>query len=276
VLINSYAKINLYLDVLNKRIDGYHEIETLFSTIDLHDSLKFVLTKKPEIQILSNIPELASANNLVSKVATRIIDDFGVKNGIRIYLKKNIPVAAGLGGGSSNAAVTFIALNALLQLNMKEEYMQNTAAEFGSDLNFFFDGGLARGNARGEKITPLPDGELMQLLLVNPGIAVSSKEAYELVDKITDSYNGPKIWFNKLETCVKSKYTVIEDILSSMKYMGAAEAMMSGSGPTCIGYFTVKGQLQKAVEYFNTKLMWNKVVKTMGRSQYQRCFRNLN
>lgn len=276
MLINSYAKINLYLEVLNKRKDGYHDIETLFSTINLHDSLKFVLTKKPQIQILSNIPELASPNNLIYKIANRIFDDYKVKNGIRVYLNKRIPVAAGLGGGSSNAAVTFIALNALLKLKMEDEYIQRVAAEYGSDLNFFFQGGLACGSSRGEMITPLPDEKSMKLLLVNPGLAISSKEAYQLVDFEQADCKGPKMWHNSLETGIKKKYTVISDILQSMKDLGASEALMSGSGSTCIGYFKKNTQLKSSVEYFNSKLMWNKVVKTIGRSQYQKCFQNLS
>lgn len=276
MLINSYAKINLYLDVLNKRNDGYHEIETLFSTIDLHDSLKFVLTKKPQIKILSNIPELASVNNLVYKIAQRILVDFEVNVGIKIHLIKRIPIAAGLGGGSSNAAMTFLALNALLNLNMEESYPRSVAAEYGSDINFFFQGGLAQGKSRGEIITPLPDAQELDLLLVNPGIAVSSREAYQLVDQEKSKKVTRKMWYNCLENGVKLMYPVVDDILCKMKEFGATEAMMSGSGPTCIGLFKNRNRQRLAAAYFGHRKMWIKHVKTLNRSQYQLCFQNLS
>jgi len=269
VLIDSYAKINLYLNVLNKRNDGYHEIETLFSTINLHDSLKFVLTKKPEIKILSNIPELASETNLAFKIAKRVRDDFGIKAGLEINIEKRIPIAAGLGGGSSNAAVTFLALRKLFELDMKESYMMSTASEYGSDINFFFYGGQAWGESRGEIVTPLPDGNMLELLLVNPGVAISSKEAYSLVDSSTLEYHEPKMWFNKLESGIRKKYKVIDDILLTLKKFGAEQAIMSGSGSTCIGYFLDKSMQNRALEYYQDQKIWCKIVKTMKRSQYQ-------
>lgn len=276
MLINSYAKINLYLDVLNKRIDGYHEIETLFSTINLHDSLKFVLTKKPEIKILSNIPELASVNNLVYKIAQRILGDFKVNLGLEVFIEKRIPVAAGLGGGSSNAAVTFLALNNLLDLKMKDDYMNAVAAEFGSDINFFFYGGTALGSSRGEVITPIPDEVKLELLLVNPGVAVSSREAYQLVDSDSNGATRSKLWHNSLENGVVKRYPMIAEILQKLYELGAAEAVMSGSGATCIGLFNSNKQQKSAKTYFDSKQIWNKTVKTLTRSQYQACFQNLS
>ena len=275
MLIDSYAKINLFLNVLKKRPDGYHEIETLFSTIDLHDSLKFALTKKPSIKILSNIPELASESNLAYQIAERIRADFNVESGLEIYIEKRIPVSAGLGGGSSNAAVTFLALKKLFKLEMKEDYMLSTASEYGSDINFFFYGGRARGEARGEKITPLPDREVMELLVVNPGIAISSREAYQLVEITAQDSPQPGIWFNILEAGIRRRYKVIDSILLKLKSLGAAEAMMSGSGSTCIGFFLDKTMQKKALEYFQQQ-MWCKIVKTLKRSQYQKCIQSLS
>jgi 4-diphosphocytidyl-2-C-methyl-D-erythritol kinase len=276
VLINSFAKINLFLEVLNKRPDGYHEIETLFSTISLHDSLKFALTKKPGIKILSNIPELASQNNLVHKVARRIMEDFGVKSGIEVFIRKRIPVAAGLGGGSSNAAVTFIALKALFKLAMDDSYMSKTAAEFGSDINFFFSGGLTRGTGRGEKIELLPDIPVLNLLLVNPGLAIASREAYELIENADKYKDENQLWFNRLESGIVKKYPAINDVIETMKELGAEQAMMSGSGATCIGLFKTGSALTKSHQYFQSLNIWCKEVKTMKRSQYQACFQNLS
>jgi 4-diphosphocytidyl-2-C-methyl-D-erythritol kinase len=276
VLINSYAKINLYLEVLSKRPDGYHEIETLFSTINLYDSLKFALTKKPLIKILSNIPELTSEDNLIHQVATKIVTDFDVKEGIEIHLQKRIPVSAGLGGGSSNAAMTILALNKLCGLNLDENSKNALAAGFGSDVNFFLYGGIARGTSRGEKLETLPDKEPLELLLVNPGIAVSSQEAYQLVNPAGSSKRNRKEWFNSLEAGIRTKYPPINEVIDSLRDMGASEAMMSGSGATCFGLFPDRTQQDKAAAHFKKMKYWVKAVKTLGRSQYRKCIQNLS
>ncbi len=276
MLINSYAKINLYLDVLKKRPDGYHEVDTIFVTVDLHDSLKFALTKKPGIKILSNIPELASEKNLIYRIAERILSDFGIKTGIEINLHKEIPLSAGLGGGSSNAAMTFLAMRDLLELEMSSDYLEHTAAMYGSDINFFFHGGCARGSSRGEQITLLPDLKETQLLLVNPGIAVSSREAYELSDMITTAELKKGMWYNKLEAGVIKKYPVIGKLIEKLKDLEAQEAMMSGSGSTCIGLFPDIDRLDKAMNYFIEKSTWCRKVKIMGRRHYQECIQSLS
>lgn len=276
MLINSYAKINLYLDVLKKRQDDFHEVDTLYSTITLHDTLKFVLTKKPQIKILSNIQELASTDNLVYLVTKRIFEEFGVSEGVRIYLNKRIPVSAGLGGGSSNAAMTILALDKLFSLVLDKDYIQHLASEFGSDINFFLVGGIAKGTSRGEVITPLPDLETLDLLLVNPGLAISSKEAYDLINWETKIKAEPKLWFNRLESGIEKKYPIVHDIIADLRNLGAREASMSGSGSTCIGYFEKRTQQYKAASYFKKKKFWTKTVKTLGRSRYQECSLNLS
>lgn len=275
MLIDSYAKINLFLDVLNKRPDGYHEIDTLYSTIDLHDSLKFVLTKKPQINFLTNIPKLASNENLVFRITQRIFDTYGVDCGVEIYLEKHIPVAAGLGGGSSNAAMTILALDSLLKLNMSQRVILNLAAEYGSDISFFLYGGFARGVGRGEKITPMPDIEPMQLLLLNPGISVASSEAYKLIDWDYQS-SGKKLWFNKLENGVVKKYPLIGQIIAELKQKGATESIMSGSGSTCIGLFAKDNVLKDAECFFKQKKYWTKVVRTIDSRSYKKCIQNLS
>lgn len=272
MLINSYAKINLYLDVLGKRADGYHNISTLFATVDLCDHIRFVLTKKPRIQFLSNIEELSSDSNLVYVIAKRIFEDFKITLGLTIYLEKHIPIAGGLGGGSSNAASTIICLNRLLFLGMTQSYMNNLAAEYGSDINFFLYGGCALGTSRGEIIEPVADVDLKDLVLVNPGIKVPSKEAYELLEFDDNAKTG--IWYNKLELGIRKKYKEIDETLNELKSFGAAEAMMSGSGATCIGFFTDEAAQNQALNYFKQKNIWNKKVRIIGRNEYQQCIQN--
>jgi 4-diphosphocytidyl-2-C-methyl-D-erythritol kinase len=273
VLINSYAKINLFLDVLRKREDGYHEISTLFTTVDLCDQLRFVLTKKPHIQFLSNIDELSSESNLVYVITKRIFEDFRITCGVSIYLNKCIPIAAGLGGGSSNAAVTIMCLNKLLALNMSDKYMHSVAAEYGSDINFFLIGGFALGKSRGEVIEPLSDVIYEDLLLVNPGLRIKSSEAYRLID-LEERNHTMNLWFNKLEHGIRKKYQEIDKTIVSLKEFGAGHAIMSGSGATCIGLFPDKISQQKALRFFRKQNMWSRVVRIIGRNEYQQCIRS--
>jgi 4-diphosphocytidyl-2-C-methyl-D-erythritol kinase len=276
VLISSYAKINLFLRVLSKRPDGYHEIETQFSTIDLFDTLKFALTKKPPIKILSNIPELASEHNLMHKVAKRMFDSFGIRSGIEIHLHKRIPGAAGLGGGSSNAAMTILAINRMCGLNLDEECINGLAAEFGSDVNFFLYGGNALGTSRGEKLELLPDKEPMEILLVNPGIAVSSRLAYQLVQTESAVQQNRDDWYNSLEDGIRRQYPLVDETIYCLMEKGASQAVMSGSGATCLGLFKDKTEQEKAAEYFAEKNYWVKAVTTLTRSQYKECTQNLS
>lgn len=248
----------------------------MFVAVDLHDSLKFALTKKPGIKILSNIPELASEKNLVHKIAERILADFRIEAGVEINLNKEIPLSAGLGGGSSNAAMTFLALRDLLGLEMNDEYLNRTAAQYGSDINFFFHGGCARGRSRGEEIALLPDLKEMELLLVNPGIEISSREAYELSDLQTAGNIKKVLWYNRLEAGIVSRYPDIGNVIKLLKELGAMEAMMSGSGSTCIGLFPETAKLDKALRHFRERKMWCRTVKTMGRRHYQECIQSLS
>ena len=148
----SYAKINLILNVESLLDSGYNKIRTLFSEIDLNDKLKYSLTKSKEIEVWSNIEELCGEKNLIYSVATYLKNKYSVNSGVKIELEKKIPLAAGLGGGSSNAANAIKALNLLWSLNLSIPEMHEIAAKFGSDLNFFLEGGTACGFNRGEII----------------------------------------------------------------------------------------------------------------------------
>ena len=178
---DSYAKVNLFLDVISRLANGYHEILTVFAEIELHDKLKFFLTNKQEIKIMSNVEDLNSSNNLIYKIAIYLQNRFGVKKGVIVELEKHIPIAAGLGGGSSNAAATIVALSELWHINLEEETMHEIAAEFGSDINFFLKGGTALGRNRGEILEDCAQIYLDNILLVNPNVQISSKTAYQAV-----------------------------------------------------------------------------------------------
>ena len=193
----SYAKVNLYLEILRKRKDGFHDIRTVFSEISLSDEIIFTLTKNQEIEIWS-FPEIVNGeNNIIYKVAVFIKDKYRVNQGVEITLKKSIPHQAGLGGGSSNAATTIKALDKLWSLNLSEREMNLIAQKFGSDINFFLKGGTAIGYGRGEKITESKDIIIENMLIVKPDFGISTKEAYGL---ISEYKVDNKRWNNFLET----------------------------------------------------------------------------
>ncbi|MCX7830495.1 MAG: 4-(cytidine 5'-diphospho)-2-C-methyl-D-erythritol kinase [Acidobacteria bacterium] len=178
------AKINLYLDVLGLREDGYHEIKTIFQTIRLCDELYFNIQEK-DIDIQCNNPNIpTNENNLVYKSAKEFFDFAKIKRGIKIFLKKKIPTQAGLGGGSSDAAVTLFALNKIFKTNFSLFQLVKIGEKIGSDVPFFLVGGTAIGTGRGEIIFPLKDISKFFIILGFPKIGVSTKEAYKRIDRV--------------------------------------------------------------------------------------------
>ncbi len=267
----SYAKINLILNVESLLNSGYNKIRTLFSEIDLHDNLKYSLTKSKEIEVWSNVDQLCGENNLIYKVATYLKNIYGVNSGVRINLEKHIPLSAGLGGGSSNAANAILALNQLWELNLSNSDMHSIAGKFGSDLNFFLEGGSACGFNRGEVIEKIEAIKLNNILLVKPQLGVSSKEAYQLIktrksnnnfDKFLETRDF-KLLFNDLQTGIVNKYPEIGTIIKELKIKGAQVAQMSGSGSTCFGIYTSAELLKESYDYFTKQGYWTKITKTI-------------
>jgi len=267
----SNAKINLFLDILKKYSNGFHQIRTVFVDVDVWDSINFVLTKKPLIKIYANEESLANENNLAYKIAFFIQAKYSVKKGVEIYLEKRIPISAGLGGGSSNAAQTIIALSELWDLNISKSEMHEIASEFGSDINYFLEGGTAIGTERGNVIErSAKQIKLNNILLINPGIKISSGEAYSLVKisqpnekwgKLLD--NDISFAFNGLEEGVMLNYPVIKEIKNKLLEYGAINALMSGSGSTVIGFFDNERDLKIGQTFFNKKGYWTKKTKTI-------------
>lgn len=271
--LNSYAKINLFLDIEEKLESGYHKISTLFTEIDLHDKLKFSLTNNAELKIMSNISSLNNQSNLIYKIGIYIKDRYSVQYGANIELEKHIPVSAGLGGGSSNAATTIIGLSELWDLNLSKKEMHEIASLFGSDINFFLEGFTAIGENRGEIITQVSDIDIENILLVNPNFPISSKEAYQMVkisnrnlnlQKLLDTQN-PVFCFNKLEEGIKEKYPTIHKTLELLKEIGAKNAILSGSGATMIGFFDDPNTCKKARKLINEMNFWSYITSTRRR-----------
>lgn len=262
--LRALAKINLGLDILRKREDGYHEVRMIMQTIQMYDVLEIRRVKKPGISLSVNYPYIPNdERNLVYKAAKLLMDEFQVKSGVDIRLEKFIPVAAGMAGGSSDAAAALVGINRLFKLGLSEKDLMDRAVNIGADVPYCVMRGTALAEGIGEKltrITPVPD---CFVLIGKPGINVSTKAAYESLqlDKITthpdidgmikDIECGNLLAMtekmgNVFEPGIIGKYPVIGAIKELMEAHGALKAMMSGSGPTVFGIFDDRKKMEAA------------------------------
>ncbi|GCE06181.1 4-(cytidine 5'-diphospho)-2-C-methyl-D-erythritol kinase [Dictyobacter aurantiacus] len=252
----SYAKINLTLDVLGKRPDGYHELATIMQTIDLYDTLCFSIIDEDRVSMVCNRPELSNEQNLVVRAAQAIRQKLNLTRGLSIELNKRVPVAAGLGGGSSNAAATLLVLQQWWQLPLSLHDLWEIAASLGSDIPFFLTGGLALCEGRGEKITPLAPHwptAMRWLVLLKPAIGVSTATVFRQLTA-SDYSNGswsraaetalqtrstlrPTDLYNSLERGVLAQYPEVAQARAAMLQAGASYVRLSGSGPTLFSTF---------------------------------------
>ncbi len=251
----SYAKLNLYLDVLNKRRDGFHNIETLFQTVSLFDEITFE-DQPNHITITCSSTELDTGEgNLVHRAAMLLRESTGCKMGVRIHLEKHIPIAAGLAGGSGNAAATLIALNKFWDLRLSGEHLRNLALTLGSDVPYCTLGGTAAATRRGEELIQLPAPPPVWFVLVHPPIAVSAGHAYNhpmLERSPQKPFAGktpafrhairtlgkgdvPCVIFNRMERPVFHEHPQLAEIKQRLMELGCQAAAMSGSGPTLFG-----------------------------------------
>ena len=254
--LKSRAKINLSIDVLGKREDGYHLVEMIMQTIDLYDIIKIKEIEIDEININSNSSDIPlNENNIVYKAAKVLKDQFNIKNGVEIFIEKNIPVAAGMAGGSSNAAAVLVGLNKLWKLNLSEVRLQEIGLKLGADVPFCISGNAALAQGIGEELTYIKGLSKDTVILVcKPNLFVSTKEVYECIDskdidkrpnnkflieclKNEDTRQLAENMFNVLEGVTMDKHPVIQQIKDIMTNNRALGAMMSGSGPTVFGLY---------------------------------------
>jgi 4-diphosphocytidyl-2-C-methyl-D-erythritol kinase len=254
----SPAKVNLMLRIVKKRRDGYHEIRTIFQKISLHDTLRFTLREEPGIAIRTSDPSLPTGReNLIHKAAATLLQHSTYQGGISIGLQKRIPVGAGLGGGSSNAATTLKALNLLLNLNLPVKELMEFGLRIGADVPFFLMEGSALGTGIGERLRRIHLPKLWYIL-INPGFEVSTAWAYRnhVLTKRQIDYNIHKfpripdevtrfLW-NDLEGVVSKVHPEIFSAKEILFSKGALGALMSGSGPTVFGIFREEGGASKA------------------------------
>lgn len=269
----SPAKINLFLNVLCRRADGYHELETLFERISLGDVI-FLKLIPSGIRLQTNSTNIPQGpKNLVWRAATLLQNRYDVKKGVAIRLQKKIPVAAGLGGGSSNAATVLLGLNRLWKLKLSQKELLGLAAELGSDVPFFvLDTPLALGRGRGEILRKIrPPKTPIWHCLVKPAFGISTKEAYGglSLKRLTpprtdvrmllhsihrgDSTRVPELLTNSLEVYLNNRVTTIFRIKKELVKNGAFASLMSGSGPTVFGLFCSQTKAARAAKILKKK-----------------------
>ena len=261
----AYAKVNLGLDVIGKREDGYHEVKMVMQTIGICDELTFSTTAETKgINLIADVPDLpVDDSNLIVKAAKLIIEKYNVKQGVDIELIKNIPMAAGMAGGSADAAATFRGINRLFGLGLTEEELCKMAVKVGADVPYCIYGGTFLAEGIGEKLTRLPDVPFCTVLVAKPKFGVSTAFVYknlnlQSVDKHPDMDAVIECVKNKdikgiaenmeniLETVSIKEYPFIGEIKKVMTDHGAMNSLMSGSGPTVFGLFDNKANAERA------------------------------
>ena len=255
ITLKAYAKINLGLDVVRRLENGYHEVRMVMQNIDLYDKVNIYRNRTGDIKVKTNLGFLPTGpDNLVYKAAALLKDEFNIKDGVNLDLYKFIPVAAGMAGGSTDAAAVLKGMNKMFDLGLSEQELMDRGAKLGADIPYCIMGGTALAEGIGEVLTKLPDCPSCYVVIGKPPISVSTKYVYEHlvldentvhpdIDGIVDSINNGNIYgvadrlSNVLESVTETAYPIIGKIKSRMMDMGALNSIMSGSGPTVFGLF---------------------------------------
>lgn len=271
----SFCKVNLLLNILGKRPDGFHELETLMQPVGLHDRLAFEKTAR-EIKLSCSDPLLpVGPKNLVYRAAALFLKNAAINDGVRIHLEKRIPVAAGLGGGSGNAATTLLALNELFGQPLAAAALHEIAASLGSDIPFFLQSHPALATGRGEIIQPLeyfPSLKSACIVLIHPGFGISTPWAYQQLNHYPEAQNGrpgraahlagllragdntnaAREFYNSLEAPALHKYPLLQLFQEFLRERGAWVALMSGSGSTTFGIVDNEKTADQLLDQFKT------------------------
>ena len=288
--LRALAKINLGLDVTGKREDGYHEVRMVMQTIQMYDQLEIKERKEPGIRLTTNLPFLpCNDGNLVYKAAKILMDEFDIRQGVDMNLTKFIPVAAGMAGGSSDAAAALVGINRMFQLGLTKRQLMERGVQIGADVPYCVMRGTALAEGIGEKLTRITQVPDCFVLIGKPGINVSTKAAYESLqlDKISshpdidgmigDIERGDLLAMtqkmgNVFEPGIIEKYPVIGEIKALMESHGALKAMMSGSGPTVFGIFDDREKMEAAAEV----LRESRLAKTVFATEVMKAGGNTN
>ena len=262
--LKALGKINLGLDVLGRRENGYHDVRMVMQTVYLYDKIWMEKKKDPQITLETNLYYLpVNENNLAYQAAKLLMDEFDIKEGVDIRLEKHIPVAAGMAGGRSNAAAVLYGMNQMFSLGLSREELMERGVKLGADVPYCIMRGTALAEGIGEELSQLPGIPKCHVLIAKPPISVSTKMVYEKldalelvehpdIDGIIEGLNAGDLkkitgcMGNVLEKVTIEEYPVIEQIKDVMKENGALNAMMSGSGPTVFGIYDDKRKARAA------------------------------
>jgi 4-diphosphocytidyl-2-C-methyl-D-erythritol kinase len=274
VELRSPCKVNLILNILGKRPDGFHEVETVMQPVPVFDFITFE-KGAVSIELSCNIPELpVDSSNLVHRAAAAFLGAAGISGGVRIHLEKRIPLAAGLGGGSGNAATTLLGLNQVFGSPLNAAQLDDLARGLGSDVPFFLQEKPALGTGRGERVSavePFPALKGFHILLIHPGFGISTPWAYKNLARFPKGLNGEPgraerligalqrslsdalpDFYNSLEFPVLEKYPLLSLYQEFLRENGAAVALMSGSGSTTFALIESAARSQEIQERFRT------------------------
>jgi 4-diphosphocytidyl-2-C-methyl-D-erythritol kinase len=289
----SFAKINLSLRVVGKRDDGFHELCTVFQTISLADEIR--IGEADELTLTCSNPLMPTdSDNIIVKAVERLSQEHGVKLGARIHLEKHIPSPGGLGGGSSNAAVTLLALRKLWDLPITDEDLESIGRELGADVPFFVRGGTALGTGRGDVIEPLGDIRPRPMLIVTPNVSIPTREAFAGVSAPSLTSEAAKSILqicrfesesadflqtavtNDLESSVFEKFPEVRRVKQKLLELGATNAAMSGSGASVFAIFDKEETRQAALKALDTEVNWRKfAVAAISRNKYREALRSV-
>ncbi|MCM0649756.1 4-(cytidine 5'-diphospho)-2-C-methyl-D-erythritol kinase [Clostridium swellfunianum] len=280
MLLKAYAKINISLDVVGKREDGYHLLRMIMQNIDLYDLIN-INKAKSGINISSNKPYIPTdERNLAYKAAKLFMDKYDIQGGVDISIRKNIPVAAGLAGGSTDAAAVLKGMRSIFEINIDNEELMELGLKIGADVPYCILGGTALCEGIGEKITQLKSFSNHIMIVVKPSFGVSTKEVYQGLD-ISKIYKHPDTerliqavenndlkyvcnnMKNILENVTLRKHGILKDIKNEMIRMGALGTMMSGSGPTIFSFFDDMVKAQHCFEKFKTRYNETFITRTI-------------
>ncbi len=275
--INAYAKINLALDVLKKREDGYHDVRMVMQTIGLYDVLKMTDIDEDLVEIKSNRKIVSvDADNIAYKACMLIKEEYGINRGVKIYIEKNIPIAAGMAGGSTDAAAALIGMNKLFNLGISKEKLMEYGARLGADVPYCIMQGTALAEGIGEKLTRLSPLPKCYILIAKPPISISTKKVYQKlnlneishhpdIDKMIEALNDGDLkgvadtMENVLELVTAKSNDAIWELKVLMRQAGALNQMMTGSGPTVFGIFEDEEKAKAAAEKIIDKKFANSV-----------------
>lgn len=293
--LRSFAKINLHLQVVGRRSDGFHDLCTVFQTISLHDTLTISPSESDEIVMTcgdSRIP--VGEKNLVVRAAMALHEGCKVRCGVNIHLEKIIPAPGGLGGGSSNAAIALLGLNKFWNLGLCVEDLHPIASRLGSDVPFFLFGGTALGMGRGEVVEAIPDFTAKSMLVVTPNVAVATRDAFKRLNAavLTNQESKRKLQIcrfdlesadfnytafkNDFETTVFAAYPEVDRVKNTLLDLGARQALLSGSGGSVFAVFEKEETRQATMKALDNEVNWRKfAVATISRDEYREALKEV-